>query len=98
VLENVQLSNAKKYAIVAIFMQRSTMVGIVGLLVTILSVVGVDMNQETELRVIEVFLLITSATAIAVQPKGKWDGRTDRRTDGAALDSGDGTGSEGEEG
>jgi hypothetical protein len=94
----VRLSNAKKHAILIILMQRSTMVGIVGLLGSVAAFVGYKVDPESEFRIIEVLLVVTSVTAIVVQPKVKWDGRTDRRTDSSSLGDGGSTGSEGEEG
>ena len=63
----MQLS--KKELVLSTLKQRSTMLGIVGGIVALLSVMGVDLDPAQRTLLLEGALLVVSVVAIVVQPK-----------------------------
>jgi hypothetical protein len=74
----VNLNRSKRDIVLATLMQRSTMLGIVGAVVSVLSVMGVDVDPEQRTQILEVSLLVVSIVAIVVQPKSVKEIKNDR--------------------
>lgn len=58
-------------AMLAIMRQKSTIAGMAGIVVTLISQFGVEVSEEQRAAIMETMLVIMSVVAIATQPKPK---------------------------
>ena len=76
-----------KRAIIKALSQRSTIVGIVGICAGVMSLIGMPMSAETELKMVEGVLLLVSLVAIMTREEEPYRGidrRVNRGTGGGS--------------
>jgi hypothetical protein len=73
-----------KQRVMRVLAQRSTIVGIVGVLAAVMALLEIPISAEQELRFVEGVLLLVSVIAIATKEEEPYDG-TNRRASAGAV-------------